>query len=108
MADYYSKEGDSGGVITITCKDSAGVAVNLTGCTVRFNMARQTTREARIAAAATLSDAFNGVVTYTFIAGDFVAGTYDAEVKATFASGEIRRFPRSGSLVIEVGQAAGS
>lgn len=97
MADFVIKQNDTRPIIQISMKTAAGAAVNLTGATVRFHMG------ALIDAAATVTDAANGVAEYEWQPGDTAtAGTYSAEFEVTYLDGGIETFPNSGDLSIRI------
>ena len=74
-----------------------GSPVDLTGCTVRFNMSSGLSREAII------TDATNGCVRYDWQEGDTaVPGVYAAEFEVTFPDGTRETFPNDGFLEIVI------
>jgi len=102
MPALYVKEGDEGIPFVAILKDRAGVVVDLTGAGVDFIMALPNTTP-KVNAAATITDATGGEVSYTSLTGDLdTVGTYFVEWEVTFAGGEIQRFPGDGYNVIAV------
>ena len=88
------KRNDTAPAFTATLRDAAGVAVNLTGATVRFLMRNPRTRTLKVAAAMTILDATAGRVSYAWQTGDTdEAATYQVEVEVTFGDGTIETFP---------------
>jgi len=71
-------QGEKPAPLTYQFQDSAGAAINLTGYTAKFSY--QEHDGAPVVANATVSDAVNGKVTYTFTGSEFAtAGRYRAE-----------------------------
>lgn len=97
------KRGDTSPAIEKALVDADGVAINLTGATVRFIMARRGSTIATVNAAATIIDAAGGIVRYTWQVGDTTEhGTYDGEFEVTYTGGAIESFPNDGFLEIKV------
>lgn len=106
MADFTIKKGDRLPVIQATLKDSSGTAVDLTGATVRFHMARPDKTVVVDAAAVVLSPATDGRVEYQWGASDTGApGDYLAEWEVTFQSGREQTFPNDGYLTVRIVEA---
>jgi hypothetical protein len=85
--DFSFVAGDTNSVLTVTCKRSdTGAAINLAGMTVsiRWSVDGGTP----VTKSMTITDAANGVCTYTFGTGDLVAGIMRAEVIIT-SSGKV-------------------
>jgi BppU N-terminal domain len=80
--------------ITATLK-SNGVAVNLTGYAVTINVVDKATGTSKVTnASATITDAVNGRVSYTPIAGDVdTVSSYNVEWKAVSPGGTPYHFP---------------
>ena len=70
---FYRTEGDTGPDITFTYKDSAGVAIDITGFTFSMHIAAP---GGDVDVATTITDAPNG------------AGTFDGWTVSTFVAGE--------------------
>lgn len=103
MTDFYIKEGDLLPKIEATLKDETDTAVDLTDSTVKFKMNAHNDPTAKVDAAATIDDALNGKVSYTWIAADTdTPGAYDAEFEVTFPSTKVLTFPNNGYLKIQV------
>jgi hypothetical protein len=82
---------DKSFTFTFTVKDSDAVVVNLTGYSgVKFKMALPGSNTAKIDGTCTVTDATNGVCTYTVGATDFdTEGIYEAEIQVTYTSGKV-------------------
>ena len=102
-AGYTIKQDDVGAPI-IAVLNQAGAAVDLSTATgVLFLMRSRSTGAAQINAAATVTGAGSGEVTYTPVAGDLdTPGLFDAEWQVTFASGQVATFPSGGYTLINV------
>lgn len=74
------KEGEIPPPVVIQFTDNAGVAIDLTGFTVKFHY-RERGATAVTERSGTLEDAPNGKAKYTWVAGDFTTpGNYAAEM----------------------------
>lgn len=94
--DAYWKQGDTAPAIAEQLFDGLGVAVNLTGATVKFMMWGQGDAAIKVNAAATITDAALGKVSYTPIAADTnTSGDYLVEWQVTFGGGAVETFPNS-------------
>lgn len=81
-------------VATLT-QGTPAVAINLVGATVKFIMKQGA--GVAITGTCTLTDAANGIVTYSWISADTaVNGTYDVEFEITHASGKVQTVPNDG------------
>ncbi len=102
---YYIKVGDYGQTITATCKDSAGVAVDLSGAAeVRFHMGLEGATAEVDAAASVVGDGTAGQVSYTFAEGDTdTAGDYRAEFEVSWATAVIT-FPNDSYITVKVSE----
>lgn len=102
MADFTTTVGATRPAIVETLRDAFGV-VNLTGSTVTFT-ARKNGLVFVNAASTTITDAVNGVVTYTPATSDFTEpGTYQGQWAVTYpSSGGTQKFPSGRYYTIEV------
>lgn len=90
------KQGDTSPAVIEQLFDGLGAPVVLTGASVRFHAALPGTATPKIDAAATVTDAALGKVSYTPVAADTdTIGVLMVEWKVTFAGGAIERFPNS-------------
>ena len=85
MADLVT--GDTGSIYQVTCTDSDGVAINLTGATVRLRWEDDVgviqTRTMGI------TDAVNGVAEYQFLAAEIIAPKMKFETEVQDSGGFI-------------------
>lgn len=103
MVDYTITQNDTYPPIRGVCKDEDGVAVDLTGATVKFIMQPTNDETDTVNASAAVEDAPNGVVSYSWQAGDTATeGIYYAEFEVTHSGGGIETFPRESPLSIRV------
>lgn len=100
------KRGDSLPVYTAllsTGSGSTSEAINLTGCTVRFFMTPTVGTTPKVNALATVLDAVNGSVLYTWGTTDLdTAGEYSVEWEITYPSGKKLTVPTQGYDTIYV------
>ncbi len=96
-ATFNIKVGDTKPVLQATLKDGAGNAVNLTGTTVKFSMRDvQSTTIKRDKGTVVLTDAANGIVTYSWVTADTdTVGTYLGEFEVTDGSSDVETYPNS-------------
>lgn len=102
-ADFTIKQGDSKPSVRFTLNDD-GVALDLTGTTVRFKMRRSDDDALLLDAVATLEDAPNGIVRYDWDPADLATarGTYQAEWEITYADDTVLTCPNTGFLLVFV------
>lgn len=94
--DMNWKQGDTAPAIAEQLLDGLGAPVVLTGATVKFMMWAQGGTSVKVNAAATITDAALGKVSYTPSATDTdTPGIYLAEWQVTFSGGAIETFPNS-------------
>ena len=93
---WYVKRNDTYGNVTEQLLDENLSPVNLTGCTVKFNMRLKTAATAKVSASASIVNAATGTVQYQWQSTDTdTAGEYRAEWQVTFASGRVQTYPNS-------------
>lgn len=85
-------QGDTAPAITATIvTDSDQAAVNLTGCTVRFQMRKQDDRRYTVNAVASLVEAAAGRVSYAWATNDLaVPGDYVVQWEVTYTNSRVQ------------------
>lgn len=86
-------QGDTAPDITAVIHDEDDVAtpVDLTGASVRFQMRFQEGNRYKVNATATVTDAVNGRVSYSWGPNDLAQwGTYDAQWEVTYPGGRVQ------------------
>lgn len=77
--------------------------MNITGATVRFVMAPRRGGSDVVNAAATIVNAANGQVSYTWQAADTATtGAFCGQWKVTFSGGAVESFPNAGYITVYV------
>ena len=72
-------------------EDDPTQVVNLTNCSVRFQMRRQDDRRYQVNSGADILDAVNGRVSYSWAANDLsVPGTYVVQWEVTYLGGRVQ------------------
>lgn len=100
---FYIKQNDTSPAMLATLQDASGTAVNLTAATVRFHMRAIGATQTKVNAAATITDAPNGIVRYNWSASDTnTVGQFQAEFQVTYADGKIETFPNDSYLPVEI------
>ena len=83
--------------------DSSGTAIDITGASVSFKMRAVNSSSLKVNSSATITNASNGAVSYTFSASDTdTAGLFQGEFQVTFSGGAIETFPNSEYISINV------
>lgn len=96
------KQGDRSPSVPAQFKDAAGVAVDLTGATVKFIMF-DWNRVVKVNAAATAVDLLIGKVRYDWIDADVDApGAYRSEFEATLPGGKKMTAPNDGFIHVQI------
>lgn len=104
LTTFYIKQNDRLPSISATLQTVAGVAVDLTGGTVKFLMRTRAGAAAKIDAAAVIVNAVLGTVRYDWGATDTdTASTFQGEFEWTQAGGKLETFPNAGYLEIVIG-----
>ena len=94
--DAYWKQGDTAPAIAEQLLDGLGAPVVLTGATVKFMMWGPGDAAVKVNAAATITDAATGKVSYTPTAlNTDTPGDYLVEWSVTFGGGAIETFPNA-------------
>lgn len=103
MATFYIKQNDTSPALGATLKDGDGNAVDLSGATVRFHMRARGATTAKVDAAATVTGASTGEVSYAWIAADTdTAGKFQAEFEVTYADTTVETFPNNGYITVDI------
>lgn len=102
MADIEMKQNDRLPIVSAVLSDVRG-AINLAGAAVKFIMRSHCGATAKVSAAATITDAATGSVSYTWALGDTdTSGDYLAEFEITFAGGSKCTCPNGGNLTVSI------
>lgn len=98
--DYVTKVGDKEPAIEAVLEDANGDPKDLSNASgVSFHMKEPRSGTAKIDKAATITDAPNGVVQYSWDAEDVdEAGEFEAEFEVTWSDGDTETFPKDGFL----------
>lgn len=114
QTDFTIKSSDTLPVLSITCEDDTGAAVDLTGCAAQFHMLAAFGQPAgvlKVNAAAVIDPdqvTNKGKVSYNWVAADTnTAGTYFGEFQITFPGGGIETWPDDANLNILIFPALG-
>jgi 5-hydroxyisourate hydrolase-like protein (transthyretin family) len=101
---FYIKQNDTRPEIAATLINADGTKVDLSGATVKFLMRKVNATAATVDASATVTDATNGKVKYTWIAADTTTiGEYEGEFQVTYGGGGgIQTFPNNRYIEIEI------
>jgi hypothetical protein len=103
MTDFYWKQGDTAPALAVTLRDGNGVAVDLTGATVRFHLVDAVARALMLNVAATVTSAATGQVRVNPATAQIPRpGNYLGEFEVTFADGTIETWPNDTDLQITV------
>jgi hypothetical protein len=94
------KQNDTRDALKATLSNENG-AVDLTGCSVRFIMAKR--KRIKVDRPPVIEDAINGIVWFVFEQGDTdEANTFQAEFEVTFPDNRIETYPNNDYLTIEI------
>ena len=94
--DFWIKQGDTAPSIAEQLLDGNGDPVVLTGASVKFMMWAPGDAAVKVNAAATITDAATGKVSFTFSAAQTdTVGDYVAEWQVTYSGGAIESFPNA-------------
>ena len=102
--DWGVKQNDNSPGVSATLKDADGAAINLSGCTVVFNMRLKKTGAIKVdEGTVTIVSATDGTVRYDWQTGDTAtAGEYYIEWQITDGSGNVQTVPTNGFDELEV------
>lgn len=101
MADFELTVGDRLPALQVQALDKNGMPVNLTGCTVKFSMTEVGADVPTVdAAAVTVDDAVNGLMSYNWAIGDTdAAGVYKARFAVNDGTGKVQSVPQGDSFI---------
>lgn len=98
---FRIKTNDTSPKLAVTLEDALGSPVGLAGCAARFHMKAFGASSLKIDAEVSIEDETNGVVEYSWQAGDTdTAGTYYGEIEVTYADNAVETFPNNGYFTI--------
>jgi len=95
-SEFKLKQNDTSPSIEAKLTDANGLAVNLTGATVIFNMRVKPAGSVKVngSAAVIVGTAINGRVRYNWTASNTdTADVYEAEWQVTLSNGKVQTFP---------------
>jgi 5-hydroxyisourate hydrolase-like protein (transthyretin family) len=101
---HFIAQHDTADVIERTLRNAFGVAVNLTGATLKFSMRLKPGGAVKISALlGTIVDAVNGRVRYEFVAANTdTSGEYEAEFQVEYSDASIQTFPNDGFIPVSI------
>ena len=102
---YYIKQNDTTPSFEAICRKGDGSPASLTGATVKFFMRLLPAGAVKISSGTmtTVGVATKGRQNYAWAASDTdTAGTYEAEIQATYTDGKIQTFPPVGYITVEI------
>ncbi len=98
---FRIKTNDTSPKLSVTLTDALGNPIGLAGCTARFHMKAFGASSLKIDAVADIEDVVNGIVEYSWQAGDTdTAGTYYGEIEVTYGDATVETFPNNGYFTI--------
>jgi hypothetical protein len=102
--DFVTKKGDTEPALEATLEDANGNAKDLTNAdSVQFHMKDPTADTAKVDKAATIDDAANGEVSYSWDGEDVdTTGEYEAEFEVSWSDGDTETFPKDGYLDLKI------
>ena len=100
---FNIKQNDTSPTLSVVVADSSGTAINITGASVLFKMRAVNSSSLKVNSSATITNASNGAVSYTFSASDTdTSGVFQGEFQVPFSGGAIETFPNSEYISINV------
>jgi hypothetical protein len=100
---FYIKQNDTKPILSATLINGDGSVASLSGATVLFKMRKSGETSPTVDSSATISDAANGQVVYSWSASDTTTvGSYEGEFQVTYADSGIQTFPNSRYIEIEI------
>jgi hypothetical protein len=98
---FRIKTNDTSPKLSVTLTDALGTPIGLAGCAARFHMKAFGASSLKIDAVADIEDVVNGIVEYSWQAGDTdTAGTYYGEIEVTYGDATVETFPNNGYFTI--------
>lgn len=99
---FTIKQNDTSPSLQATLQDANGLAVLLTGATVRLHMI-PLNGGTGLDKAMTVVNATQGTIRYDWVAGDTSSvGTYAAEFEVTYSDGSVETFPNNDRLAVVI------
>ena len=100
---FNIKQNDTSPTLSVIIADSTGTAISLSGASVLFKMRAFNSSTLKTNASATITNASNGAVSYTFTTSDTnTAGLFQGEFQVTFSGGAIETFPNAEYISINI------
>jgi hypothetical protein len=98
---FRIKTNDTSPKLSVTLTDALGNYIGLAGCSARFHMKAFGASSLKIDAVADIEDDINGIVEYSWQAGDTdTAGTYYGEIEVTYGDATVETFPNNGYFTV--------
>lgn len=100
---FTIKRNDTSPILQTVLSDANGVAIDLTGTTVKFYMKKYKATTPKINATAAIVNEDAGIVRYLWQTGDTdTAGSYQAEFQITYDDGAVETFPNADFIQIDI------
>lgn len=91
---FYITQNDTLPAFEVEVVDTSPQPKSMVDATARFHMWDLRTKQVKVDASATITDATARVVTYSWQSGDTdTVGDFEAEIQITYSDGGIRTFP---------------
>tara|TARA_B100001094_G_C18022415_1_gene715844 strand:+ start:235 stop:570 length:336 start_codon:yes stop_codon:yes gene_type:complete len=100
---FNIKQNDTSPTLSVIIADSTGTAISLASASVVFKMRAVNSSSLKVNTSATITNASNGAVSYTFSASNTdTAGLFQGEFQVTYSGGLIETFPNSEYISINI------
>ena len=100
---FNIKQNDTSPTLSVVIADSDGTAIDLTGASVQFKMRAVNSSTLKVNASASITNASNGAVSYTFSSSNTdTSGLFQGEFQVTFSGGAIETFPNAEYFSINI------
>ena len=100
---FNIKQNDTSPTLSVVIADSDGTAIDLTGASVQFKMRAVNSSTLKVNASASITNASNGAVSYTFSSCNRdTSGLFQGEFQVTFSGGAIETFPNAEYISINI------